>query len=268
VKRRKVIAAPKPESEDDNDAEVASKRHSGKPKKGARSGTSAKPTNNRKSSASVPADGSDGNISALLEDTPQKKGTSGKQSELLSASLADTAGLQTNITPADNGASESELSSVIDEPAPKKKRQKKAVAKEAKKKEGKQKVKQAKAKEESDPQEAEIKRLQGWLVKCGIRKLWHRELAPYDTSKAKINHLKEMLKDAGMDGRYSMDKARQIRERRELEADLEAVQEGARRWGHSTSEDDAEDDGGRPKRKLARGFDSLAFLGDEGEETD
>ena len=82
-----------------------------------------------------------------------------------------------------------------------------------------------------DPDDAEIKRLQGWLVKCGIRKMWWKELKPYESSKAKIKHLKDMLADAGMTGRYSIEKATQIKEARELAADIEAVKEGAERWG-------------------------------------
>lgn len=119
-----------------------------------------------------------------------------------------------------------------------------------------------------DPDQAEIKRLQGWLVKCGIRKVWSKELAPYEAPKAKIKHLREMLEDAGMKGRYSQEKARQIREERELRADLEMVQEGAKRWGTGSPEAEESDSG--PRRRLNRGRKSLAFLDDEdeGEETD
>ncbi|CAD0040913.1 unnamed protein product [Aureobasidium pullulans] len=49
-----------------------------------------------------------------------------------------------------------------------------------------------------------------------------------------------MLKDAGMDGRYSEQKANTIKERRELEADLEAVQQGNKQWGN---EEDSGEDG-------------------------
>lgn len=165
---------------------------------------------------------------------------------------------------ADPGASESDMSVVLDEePKPKKRRQKSA---EAASKKGKPKT-SARPDPNMDLDQAEIKRLQGWLVKCGIRKMWFRELAPYDTPKAKIRHLKQMLEDAGMRGRYSLDKARQIRDERELRADLEIVQEGARRWG-TGSGDEESDNEGRPKRRLARGLRNLAFLGDDGEETD
>ena len=164
--------------------------------------------------------------------------------------------------------SESELSSLIDEPPPKKKRQKKSPSNKptrAEKSAKPAKAKPSKSKDlkDLDPQEVEIKRLQGWLVKCGIRKLWHKELAPYDTSRAKVNHLKDMLKDVGMDGRYSVEKASKIKEQRELAAELDAVQEGAKRWGQVDSNEE-----GRKPRRLARGFKDLALIrgDDDGEE--
>lgn len=162
--------------------------------------------------------------------------------------------------------SESEMSVVLDEePKPKpKKRQKsgQAAPKAPKSKTA------PKGGGDIDPDQAEIKRLQGWLIKCGIRKMWHRELAPYETPKAKIKHLKKMLEDAGMKGRYSAEKARQIREERELQADLEAVKEGASKWGASDVVDGSNSEQEKPRRRLVKGRQSLAFLSDDGEETD
>ncbi|KAK0645043.1 hypothetical protein DIS24_g8269 [Lasiodiplodia hormozganensis] len=159
--------------------------------------------------------------------------------------------------------SDSDMSVLIDEP-PKKKQQKRGTsAKGSKPTTSKSKTKDAK---EIDPHEAEIKRLKDWLLKCGVRKVWGKELKPFETPKAKINHLKEMLKDVGMEGRYSIEKARQIKERRELAADLEAVQEGAKRWGHSESD---EDNGDRPRRRLAKGLKDLeGLIESNGEESD
>lgn len=157
--------------------------------------------------------------------------------------------------------SESEMSVLLDE-EPKKPRPKK-VASEPKARAPKS---TSKPTTDADPDQAEIKRLQGWLIKCGIRKMWARELAPYDTPKAKIKHLKKMLEDAGMKGRYSADKARQIREARELQADLEAVKEGASRWGTGNAQESGSEE--KPRRRLVKGRQSLAFLSDDGEETD
>ena len=162
-------------------------------------------------------------------------------------------------------ASDSELSVLIDEdPRPKKK---KKGSTPAEKKSRKSSAPKAKLDVDLDPDQAEIKRLQGWLVKCGIRKLWGKELKPYESSKAKIKHLREMLSDAGMSGRYSVEKASQIKEQRELRADIEAVQEGAERWGKNPDEVDS-DGRTKPKRKLVRGAQVLDFLSSDGEETD
>lgn len=163
-------------------------------------------------------------------------------------------------------ASDSELSVLIDdEPKPKKKRKGSATGPE--KRGRKPSASKTKADADLDPHQAEIKRLQGWLVKCGIRKLWGKELKPYESPSAKIKHLKQMLADAGMTGRYSLERANQIKEKRELKADIEAVQEGAERWGKNQRE--AEEDGRtKPKKRLVRGAQVLDFLSSDGEETD
>jgi hypothetical protein len=142
--------------------------------------------------------------------------------------------------------SESELSSLIDEEPAKKKRQKKESAAKPKKEPAKPRAKATKSKDEDDPDQAEIKRLQGWLVKCGIRKVWSKELVNCDTSKEKIKHLRAMLSDAGMDGKYSVEKAAKIKEKREFEKDLAAIKEGERSWGKA-----AEETSGRPTRRAA-----------------
>ena len=92
----------------------------------------------------------------------------------------------------------------------------------------------SKAFADASPDDQELKKLQGQLVKCGVRKIWQFELKQYgDNSKAKIRHLRKMLTDIGMEGRFSEAKAAAIKEQRELMADLLAVQEGDRHWGVS-----------------------------------
>ncbi|KAL9617287.1 MAG: hypothetical protein Q9160_007914 [Pyrenula sp. 1 TL-2023] len=186
------------------------------------------------------------------------------QSELSSVPEDESPLVETHAPPAQAASSEDELSDVLDEPPkPKKRRQN---TKESTSK-GSKKFPKAKAGSEPTPDEAEIKRLQGWLVKCGIRKLWGKELKPFETSKAKIRHLRQMLEDVGMTGRFSMEKARDIRERRELAADLAEVQDRTQRWGKDNSSD--ADSGEKPKRKLVRGSRNFDFLSDnDGEESD
>ncbi|KAI9788219.1 MAG: hypothetical protein M1816_007071 [Peltula sp. TS41687] len=174
--------------------------------------------------------------------------------------------------------SDSEMSVLIDKEPPPKRGRRKPSSSESKSKSKRpvKKSKTAKANDNSspDPQEAEIKRLQQNLRKCGIQKPWHKELARFDTPRAKINHLKDMLKGIGMVGRFSQEKARQIKEERELQAEVQAVQDSAKRWGETQTDEDEdgdEDTGGkqRPQRRMAKGLEDIGFLGDDdGVETD
>ncbi|KAF3492182.1 putative Transcriptional regulator [Arthroderma uncinatum] len=168
------------------------------------------------------------------------------------------------------GASESEMSVLIDEePKPKRKRStgKPSAPSKAKKSTSEKKQKDTAP---EDPDKEEIKRLQGWLVKCGIRKVWGRELMGCSTPKEKIRHLKSMLKDAGMDGRYSIEKANRIREDRELKADLEAVQEGAKMWGAAAADEEGEGPPktGRSSRRLAKSFKQFDFLAQKDQDSE
>lgn len=216
-------------------------------------------------------------MSALLDTKPkpnQKRTSSGKV--LSKKSYASKAGgikeqsTETNaesnnqLKTGKGAESESEMSVVLDEP-PKRKKRDTASEKTAAKNPGT--LKAGKRPEPpAEPDAEEIKRLQGWLVKCGVRKLWGKELAPYDTPKLKIRHLRALLSQIGMTGRFSAEKAKQIREERELRADLEEVQQGAKLWGR---EETGEVSSVKPRRRLARGFTELDFLNsDEGAETD
>ncbi|KAK7187342.1 hypothetical protein DPSP01_002473 [Paraphaeosphaeria sporulosa] len=155
---------------------------------------------------------------------------------------------------------DSDLSSVIDDsPVKKRKRNTEKPAKAVSGAKAKAQPKAKAAKTEDDPDQAEIKRLQGWLVKCGIRKVWGKELAKCDTSKDKIRHLKGMLNDAGMDGKYSVEKAAKIKEQREFAKDLEEIQAGAAAWGDSIST-------GRPRRAAARAAPPVILAEDSDDE--
>ncbi|KAG0131696.1 hypothetical protein HOY82DRAFT_578536 [Tuber indicum] len=173
---------------------------------------------------------------------------------------------------------ESEMSVVLD-PTPLKKSRSQNPGAGSSKKQGKTKVSKSRPKERSkkgsskadsnlSPDEEKIKTLQQWLLKCGIRKFWSKELAKFETPKEKIKHLTGLLTDVGMTPRYSNEKAKKIKEERELQAEVEAVQEGAR-W--------AKMDNGRVntrstrsaptvstvEKKQIRGMEDLAFLDDQ-----
>lgn len=183
---------------------------------------------------------------------------------------------------------EDEYSDVIDEPPPTKR--KRGEKKEGSKPKASKPAVKKEAAATDDPKDAEIKKLQSHLTKCGVRKLWHMELKQYgDNAGAKIRHLKKMLSDIGMDGRFSEAKAREIKEMRELQADVEAAQEMDRLWGTSSggrasrskssatkqeikadsgedNEDEGDDDEEEPTSFVARrrkAHADLAFLGDD-----
>ncbi|PWW78341.1 hypothetical protein C7212DRAFT_352616 [Tuber magnatum] len=182
--------------------------------------------------------------------------------------------------PVVDGASgnESEMSVVLD-PTPLKKSRSQDPGAGSSKKQGKAKVSKSRSKEKPkkgsskadsnlSPDEEKIKTLQQWLLKCGIRKFWSKELAKFETPKEKIKHLTGLLTDVGMTPRYSNEKAKKIKEERELQAEVEAVQEGAG-W--------AKMDNGRvntrstrsaptvstAEKKQIRGMEDLAFLDDQ-----
>ena len=182
-------------------------------------------------------------------------------------SMAAEQAPDTRIT-ANGSHSESELSELFDEARVPKNKRKKSEPSTKPDKTAKSKTGKLAAASTLTSHEEEVKRLQGWLVKCGIRKIWGVYLARFETPKDKISHLKSMLKDAGMESRYSEEKARQIKEERELRADLEDIQKRNQKWGQKG--DGAEESTtGRPKRKvLAKGLQELELFANDGEESD
>lgn len=115
-----------------------------------------------------------------------------------------------------------------------------------------------------DPEQEQLKSLKAWLLKCGIRRIWARELAKFETSREQIAHLKGILTDIGMTGRYSADKAKKIKAKRELKAELEAIQVNAGSWG--MEEKDTVEDVGRPRRRSGGRKARIVIEDDEDEE--
>jgi hypothetical protein len=63
------------------------------------------------------------------------------------------------------------------------------------------------------------------VVACGVRKVWKKEFTNLDTPSGQIKRLNEILKDLGMSGRPSLEKARSLRAQRELAQELSAYLE-------------------------------------------
>ncbi|KAG8221053.1 hypothetical protein J3R82DRAFT_2564 [Butyriboletus roseoflavus] len=170
---------------------------------------------------------------------------------------------------------ESELSSVIDEPP--KKRQKKKE-KELVKLQKDEKMKRGKNKEVLSKDEEMVNKLKGMVVACGVRKVWKKEFEGLDKPSQQIKRLHSILGDLGMTPRYSLEKAKAIRERRELAQELKDVQEfdeAIKRRGkglrsspeteHSSDKGDSDVDVPGRKKPNARAS-IMAFLQDQSEE--
>ncbi|PJF18816.1 hypothetical protein PSACC_01383 [Paramicrosporidium saccamoebae] len=74
--------------------------------------------------------------------------------------------------------------------------------------------------------EATIDRLKAYVFKCGVRKVWKKELDGLST-KQSIARLEEILRSLGMEGRPTLEKCSAIKERREFEEELKAVESNA-----------------------------------------
>ncbi|KAH7369714.1 hypothetical protein BKA65DRAFT_3907 [Rhexocercosporidium sp. MPI-PUGE-AT-0058] len=216
------------ESEEEVDSEASAPKKKAPPKKA----TPKKSTPKKSAKAVVDSDAESADDKAA----PKPLSTPKKDTSKPSTKAPDSDAEDKPTAKADVG-SESEMSIVLD-PTPKPKRQR-APKGEKKNKEPKapkapkaKAAAKAKSTTELSPDEAQIKTLQSQLGKCGMKKIWQFELKQYgDDSKAKIRHLQNVLKDIGMTGRYSDARAREIKEMRELQADLEAVKEGEKAWG-------------------------------------
>ena len=82
---------------------------------------------------------------------------------------------------------------------------------------------------------------------------------------------KKMLDDIGMSGRFSAEKAKQIKEARELKAELEAVEEFNEQWGHDSagSGSEVEEEVDKPKETVQkRKPKGLVDFGDSDEDSD
>lgn len=196
-------------------------------------------------------------LSGPTEGKSKKTSKSVKDKPVVNGDLSDDGSDLSDVlsaSPVQDTLGDSDLSEVLDE-APKPKRKKNSTDKKAKAEP--RNIGKPNKSQNSDPQGEEIKSLQRWLAKCGIRKFWAKELKTYETPREKIKHLKGMLSDVGMTGRYSKEKAASIRETRELAADLEAVQEGAKLWGKDG--DDHKAERRRPTRTTLTNIDFIEY---------
>ncbi|TVY15481.1 hypothetical protein LARI1_G003884 [Lachnellula arida] len=254
----------KADSESENELTPAKKVRSSS--KSAADSEEDEPASTKSKSETKPAPESDAESNAP---TPKKKAKSATPAKAKPARDFVTAEDENIETKAND--CESEMSIVLDEaPKPKGKRRSKSdIASGAPKapKAPKQskapkepKVKAAKANSNLSPAEEQLKTLQTQLLRCGVRKIWQFELKQFeDDTSAKVRYLQQMLRDIGMTGRFSEARAKEIKEMRELQADLEAVKEGERVWGMES---------GRPSRSKAAKKSLKINSGEDDEDED
>jgi len=71
-------------------------------------------------------------------------------------------------------------------------------------------------------QESAVDRLKNYITKCGVRKIWKKELDGL-SEKEQIQKLQSILKELGMEGRPTLEKCKKIKERREFEKEVEEL---------------------------------------------
>jgi hypothetical protein len=172
---------------------------------------------------------------------------------------------------------DSDTSVVIDEP-PKKRRKKQE--KDSNKKAQTERKKARKNNIGGSKDDETVSKLKAIVVACGIRKMWKKEFADLDTPSGQIKRLKEILKDLGMTGRLTLEKAKTIKAERELAQELRDVQDfaeaerrretrkekGVSQDEQSGSGSDDDDEDPPVKRKKTAGASILAFLGDQSDD--
>ncbi|KAK4143493.1 uncharacterized protein C8A04DRAFT_28923 [Dichotomopilus funicola] len=223
-KKRKVAKSTKKKIvESEVEEELSAHSNSGSDRSGVSGGPAA--TSDPEDVPNPAAAEDESEVSDVIDEPPKRK-QKAKAKATSKPKPTDTA-----------GDSSSELSSVVDEGPP------------TKRKRGTTKTQKAtaasKATAANSPEEAQIKLLQSQLAKCGVRKVWGAEFKKHgaDGGKAKVKYLKDMLSEVGMSGRFSEARAREIKEARELQADLQDVMQGEKSWGVSG--------GGRGTRRRA-----------------
>ncbi|KAI9506800.1 hypothetical protein BX070DRAFT_10170 [Coemansia spiralis] len=87
--------------------------------------------------------------------------------------------------------------------------------------------------------EATIANLKSYINKCGLRKIWAKELAGMSGAE-QIRHLKQILDDLGMEGRPTLEKCKKIKDKRDLQAELDAMDQDniIDKFGNKSLQDD------------------------------
>ncbi|GAN03956.1 transcriptional regulator [Mucor ambiguus] len=91
------------------------------------------------------------------------------------------------------------------------------------KKTRKTRKKTAKSSAATTKDEETVKRLKQFINKCGVRKVWAKELNDCKDTTAEISKLKAMLEELGVHGRPTLEKCEAVKKERELKAELDSL---------------------------------------------
>ncbi|KAG2184697.1 hypothetical protein INT43_000610 [Umbelopsis isabellina] len=122
--------------------------------------------------------------------------------------------------------------------------------------------------------EETIKRLKNYVNKCGVRKVWSKELADCKTTSAQIARLKSILQDLGVEGRPTLEKCEKVKSERELKAEIESLStenilETKIRNAGSAAPVDVEPEDNADEIEEAKKNDlDLSFLGDQSSDSE
>ncbi|KAL4072818.1 hypothetical protein V8B97DRAFT_1954714 [Scleroderma yunnanense] len=176
------------------------------------------------------------NIDAVVE-------SNGNQNTVASTSTLVGSSSSSKKAVVGDGA-ESDLSSVIDEPPKKRQKKEKGAEKPG---ESQKPGRGKKTKEPLSKDEETVTKLKAIIVACGVRKAWKREFQGLEALKQQIKRLHEILAELGMKPRYTLEKAKAIKRKREFQQELQDVQEFERaqrkrdRTGQESGSENASD---------------------------
>nr|XP_031860783.1 uncharacterized protein CI109_003827 [Kwoniella shandongensis]KAA5527855.1 hypothetical protein CI109_003827 [Kwoniella shandongensis] len=112
------------------------------------------------------------------------------------------------------------------------------------------------------PEEAKLADLKRIVVACGVRKQWSKEFADLPKVSSQISHVKQILLSLGMKGTPTLGKAKALKERRELAAELNDVREFEQVRGVSA------EDGKRKTREQNAGSKKRTVQSESGSESE
>ncbi|WVQ69545.1 uncharacterized protein L199_007765 [Kwoniella botswanensis] len=213
--------------------------------------------------------------SSMPKSTPPKRPSNKNQQRKEEQEEEETETRKTYVEEPQARMSDSDMSSVYDEPPPSKSKARKSASasvsavgkrksvsksvsvlssddeKPPKKSRGSNKNKKD-PNEGLSPDEAKLADLKRIVVACGVRKQWAKEFADCPTTSSQIRHVQGLLSSLGMKGQPTLGKAKALKAKRELAQELDDVKtfEAARGLSSNTRERRSRASSGTKRKKV------------------